>query len=133
MRIRIQKAIQIIVDRYGFKYLGKLGAIIQKINGNSHSSSNVQWLYQILDTVKQMTHKHGITGVKPNSSGKLTRLQNQLNSLNKGQSGRYQGRILDKIDHGRTGARGEIRQLEKELNEEYLRLNGKLPDGNAIP
>jgi YD repeat-containing protein len=126
-----QKAIEMIVDKYGFKALGKLGTIVRNIHGNSHGASNTQWVYQIFDTVSQTVHKYGITGKPANRPGQFPpRVQSQLNKLNKGNPGQYDAGIVDEINHGLPGARGDARNIEVDLNTDFLNTHGQLPPGN---
>jgi YD repeat-containing protein len=126
-----QKAIEMIVDKYGFKALGKLGTIIRNIHGNSHGASNTQWVYQIFDTVSQTVHKYGITGVPAKGPNQFPpRVQNQLNKLNKGNPGQYDAGIVDEINHGLPGARNDARNIEIDLNTDFLNTHGQLPPGN---
>lgn len=105
-----------ILDKYGGRVLGKFGSILQKMHGNDHRNPAVQWVYVIVDLVKNELFKDGIASGKiVRKTGLPVRTQSQVNKLNKSQPGRFEGRVVDTVDHGQLGARGEARTIEKDL------------------
>jgi len=85
-------------------------------------------LYEIVDKVGEDTFKYGISSDPIGEDGMSDRMRKQVNYLNRlYEWARFFGRILLYDIPGKK----EARKIEKEHIQEYERIQGRKPKGNA--
>ena len=111
--------------------VGEAANINRAVHGNSAASVRAQHRYEIVDAKTGEVYKTGISGQKLNKNGSSPRANQQVNQLNKNESGRYRADVKETGVPGRAAALEREKAATRELREKGNRLEGQCrPDPN---